>query len=119
MAKTTYGANKYILIAQDSDYVALPAQINGTAGTTIKAGTPLTGDITARDTGFSAATSTTAKDAVCVLLHDVTIPTGATSVNGVIVIQGTIDLLKLESDVVTLANAATGLTNVKYVKGAK
>lgn len=122
MAKETFGVDKYILIAQDSDYVALPAQIKGTAGTTIKAGTPLVGNIADRDTGFTAGTAGeggTVATASCALLHDVTIPTGATSVNGVIVIQGTIDLLKLDSDVVALATSATGLTNVKYVKGAK
>lgn len=119
MAKETYGVDKYILIAQDSDYVALPAQIKGVAGATIKAGTPLVGDITDRDGGFTASTSETAKNATCALLHTVTIPSGATATNGVIVIQGTIDLLKLDSDVVALATSATGLTNVKYVKGAK
>lgn len=119
MAKTTYGSDKYILIAQDSNYVALPAQIKGTAGATIKAGTPLIGDIADRDTGFTAATSSTATTASCVLLHTVTIPTGATATNGVIVIEGTIDLLKLDSDVVEIATAATALKGVKYVKGAK
>ena len=119
MAKETFGVDKYILIAQDSDYVALPAQIKGTANTTIKAGTPLLGDIKDRDTGFTAAEAGTAENATCVLLHSVTIPEGATQTNGVIVIQGTIDLLKLDQDVVTIVEAATKLTNIKFVKGAK
>lgn len=124
MAKTTYGADKYILIAQDSNYVALPAQIGGVAGTTIKAGTPLYGDISARGTAFVAATTTSnVSNANAVLLHDVTLPTGANPTeNGTIVIEGTIDLLKLDTTTAALIttevkDALKGL--IKFVKGAK
>lgn len=117
-----FGASKYIMVAQDSNYVALPAQIKGTAGATIKAGTPLVGGLDARDTGFTVATADNATSVVGILLHDVTIPTGATATNGVIVIEGTVDLLKLDSTVVTaLSTAVRGALkgSIKFIKGAK
>lgn len=116
------GASKYIMVAQDSNYVALPAQIKGTAGATIKAGSPLVGSLDARDAGFTVATGDNATSVVGILLHDVTIPTGATATNGVIVIEGTVDLLKLDSTVVTaLSTAVRGALkgSIKFIKGAK
>lgn len=119
MAKVSYGTDKYILIAQDSDYTSLPVQVSGSAGSTIKAGTPLAGDLTARDTAFTQATGA---DAVGVLLHDVPLKEGETTGNGVIVYEGTIDLLKLDGSVEALitSDVKTALKGaVKFVRGAK
>lgn len=116
MATITYGAEKYILIAPEN-CVTLPARIGGTAGTTIKAGTPLAGDLKARNTAFTVTTTTP----VAVLLHDVTIPTGGAE-NGTILIEGTVDMLKMDSTTQALITSTieTALFGrVKFVKGAK
>lgn len=117
MAKTVYGAEKYILIAPEN-CVTLPARIGGSAGTTIKAGTPLKGDLKARDTAFTAEATTPN----VVLLHDVTIPTGATSANGTIITQGIVDMLKMDSATQALitATVVTALAGkVDFTRGAK
>ena len=63
-----YGKNqKQILIGQDSYYIALPVIVRGTANTKMYAGQPIKGDITKRDTAFTAASDT----AQGILLHDV------------------------------------------------
>ena len=116
MAIIKYG-EKDIRIAPENT-TTLPAQIKGTAGTTIKAGTPLGGDLQDRDAGFSVDTTTP----VAVLLHDVTIETGATSANGTIIIEGTVDLLKMDSSVASSISSAvvTALAGkIYFVKGAK
>ena len=51
----TYGKNqKQILIGQDSYFISLPIRVSGTAGQTILAGQPLSGDIKNRDAEFAA-----------------------------------------------------------------
>lgn len=117
MAKTVYEGDKYILIAPENA-TTLPCRIGGTAGSTIKAGTPLKGDLLNRDTAFVA--EATAPN--CVLLHDVTIPTGATAENGTIIIEGTVDVLKLDSVTSALitSTVVTALDGkIYFVKGAK
>lgn len=110
-----YGKNqKQILIGQDSYYIGLPIVLSGSANTTIYAGQPLTGDITARDTAFTASTSS----AKGVLLHDVVLD-GDGKGNGTIVLAGCVDLLKLEDDVVTaIGTAASDLPRIIFVKGS-
>lgn len=111
---TDYTKNqKQILIGQDSYYIALPAIISGTAGETMYAGQPLTGDIQDRDAGFTKATDAS----VGVLLHDVVFDTDGKA-NGTIVLAGCIDLLKLESSVQTAISTATGLDKIIFVKGS-
>lgn len=116
--KTTYGNTKNILIAQDSYHVALPVVVSGTANAVIEAGSPLTGDITKRDTAFTASTT----DAVGILLHDVTLDSAGKG-NGTLVLAGCVDLLKLSSTVqgnITTALADDGqkLDNIIFVKGS-
>lgn len=116
--KTTYTNTKNILIAQDSYYVALPVVLSGTASTTIEAGSPLTGDITTRDTAFTASTT----DAVGVLLHDVVLDSAGKG-NGTLVIAGCVDLLKLSSTVqgnitTALADDGQALDRIIFVKGS-
>lgn len=110
-----YGKNqKQILIGQDSYYIALPIVLTGSANGTIYAGQPLTGDITARDTAFSASTSSV----VGILLHDVKLDADGKG-NGTIVLAGCVDLLKLEDSVVTaIGNVASGLERIIFVKGS-
>lgn len=68
----------------------------------IKAGTPMTGNLTARNTAFVEATTDTetgVNNAVGVLLHDVKVEDG--KANASLLIFGFVDLNKLESDVAT------------------
>lgn len=105
---------KQILIGQDSYFISLPAIINGTANGTLYAGEPLTGDIKDRDAGFSKASDS----AVGVLLHDVKFDADGKA-NGTILLAGCVDLLKLESSVVSDVEAITsGLERIIFVKGS-
>lgn len=130
ITKETYTNVKNILIGQDSYHISLPCIIGNTGVTAVdgkkilKAGTPLTGDITARDTAFTKATTTNRGDsaassnAVAILLHDVDVTDG--DANGTIVLAGCIDLLKLDSATQELIDAATkaALSRIIFVKGS-
>lgn len=108
-----YGKNqKQILIGQDSYFISLPAIISGTAGEKMFAGQPLAGDITDRDTGFTAGS-----EAVGILLHDVVFDADGKA-NGTIVLAGCVDLLKLEESIQTAIAGATGLDRIIFVKGS-
>lgn len=62
----------------------------------IKAGTPVTGDLTARGTAFTKASTTEGvSDAVGVLLHDVDVTAGDN--NATLLIFGFVDLTKLDT----------------------
>lgn len=115
MAKTIYGADKDIRIAPENT-ITLSAVIGGTSGSTIKAGTPLSGDLKARNTAFTASSSSPN----CVLLHDVKLE--GTQANGTVIIQGAVDMLKMDSSVQSLITSAveTALAGkIYFVKGAK
>ena len=98
VTKTTYANTKNILIGQDSYHISLPC-IVGNAGVTavdgkkiLKAGTPLTGDITNRDTAFTKATGS---NAVGILLHDVNAKNEQQ--NAQVLIFGFVDISKLDN----------------------
>ncbi len=66
----------------------------------VKAGTPLAGDITARDTAFTVAADTEGvSNAVGIILHDVDVTAGTK--NAQVVIFGFVDLNMVESSVIT------------------
>lgn len=74
--KETYGSGKQILFAvehQVSMGIIVDQSVGVTEGTKkiAKAGTPLTGNLDARGTAFTAATTSTDSNAVGILLHDV------------------------------------------------
>lgn len=74
--KETYGSGKQILFAvehQVSMGIVVDQSVGVTEGTKkiAKAGTPLAGDLDARGTAFTAATTSTDSNAVGILLHDV------------------------------------------------
>lgn len=100
--KVSATAQKQILFATQP-YMAVGAVMSATGAVTVdgrmlqKAGTPVTGDLTARNTEFTKAG---ASDAVGVLLHDVDVTDGAE--NATVLIFGYVDLNKLESDVTAL-----------------
>lgn len=110
----TYGVRKNILIGQESYYIALPAVVSGSANGVIKAGQPLSGDIKKRDTAFTAITG----EAVGICLHDVKLDAEGKG-NATLVMAGCVDLLKLESDVVTAIEGSTGLDRMIFVEGSK
>ena len=120
----SYGVDKHILIANNSYMVTLGGIIKQTGVTAdsdgrkiVKAGTPLYGDIEKRDTGFTIAGAEGASP-VCVLMHDVDVTAG--DENGIIVLAGCVDLLKLESSVKTAltSSVTAALPRIIFVEGS-
>lgn len=121
--KETYGQlGKHILIANDSYMVTLPARVtntgvdaDGDGRKILRAGTPLAGDITKRDTAF---TKTNGSTAVAVLMHDVDVTEGAE--NATIILAGCVDLLKLDATTKTLvtSDVVSALPRIIFVEGS-
>lgn len=105
MVKTnSYPKNQKQIMLADSQMVSFGVVVantgveaNAQGRKIIKAGTPITGDIEARNTAFSKAGE---GNAVGILLHDVDVTEG--NANGVIVLFGFVDLDKLEADAFAL-----------------
>lgn len=127
VVKETYGFNeKHILIANNSYLVTLPARVTNTGITAdsegkkiLKAGTPVYGDITKRDTAFVKATTTEGvSNATAIVLHDVDVTAGAE--NATIVLAGCIDTLKLDTATKALitAEVKTALPRLIFVEGS-
>lgn len=108
----SYGTSKRIMIGQDSYYLALGCKVKGTAGQVIKAGQPLVGDKTKRDTAFTAGTS----GAVGMNLHDVKLDADGEG-NATLVLRGCVDKLKLDSDVATALETAA-IEGIEIVEGS-
>ena len=119
MIKTTdYSKNqKQILIGQESYYIALPVLVSGTANSTIYAGQPVKGDITARDTAFTVPTAETdgSYKANGIILHDVVLDADGKG-NATLVLAACVDLLKLESAVQTFIGKSSGLDRIIFEK---
>lgn len=120
--KETYGIRKDIVIGVESYYIALPAQVTNTGVDAdsdgrkiLRAGTPLAGDITKRDTAFTKTNGNTAK---AILLHDVDVTEGAN--NATIVLAGCIDLLKLDTATQALitSDVKAALPRIIFVEGS-
>lgn len=102
--KETYGSTNQILFnvePQVSVGIVVDDSVQATANSLgkkiVKAGTPLTGDLTNRLTSFTAAkagSATEASDAVGVLLHDVDVTTG--DANGTLLIFGFVNLDRID-----------------------
>ena len=88
--KTSYPNNPKQIMLADSQGV--DAGSNGRK--ILRAGTPLTGDIEARNTAFTKDTTGTSTSGI--LLHDVDVTNGNN--NGVIVLFGFVDLEKLDTE---------------------
>lgn len=101
--KETYGNTNQILFAvehQVSMGVVVSKALGVAEGTkkVVKAGTPLTGNLDARTTVFTAATagsSTEASNAVGVLLHDVDVTTG--DANGTLLLFGFVNTNRIDA----------------------
>jgi hypothetical protein len=110
----TYGVRKTILIGQESYYIALPCVVTGTANGVIKAGEPLAGDITKRDTAFAAAT----EGAVGISLHEVKLDANGRG-NATLVLAACVDLLKLDEATRGKVNTAkANLNKIIFVEGS-
>lgn len=104
--------------------VAVPCVVDNTgvsAGSDGKkmlmAGTPLSGDLTARNTAFKkAATSGAASNAVGLLLHTVDVTNGKQ--NATVLVSGLVDLNKLDSATAALitAEVKAALPRITFVK---
>lgn len=102
--KETYGSTNQILFnvePQVSVGIVVDDSVQATANSLgkkiVKAGTPLTGDLTNRLTPFTAAktgSASEASDAVGVLLHDVEVTTG--DANGTLLIFGFVNLDRID-----------------------
>ena len=102
--KETYGSTNQILFnvePQVSVGIVVDDSVQATANSLgkkiVKAGTPLTGDLTNRLTSFTAAkagSASEASDAVGVLLHDVEVTTG--DANGTLLIFGFVNLDRID-----------------------
>lgn len=120
--KETFGVEKHILIANNSYMVTLPAQVTNTGVDAdadgkkiLRAGTPLAGDITKRDTAFTKTNGNTAR---AILLHDVDVTAGAN--NATIILAGCVDLLKIDETTRALItnNVKGAIPNVIFVEGS-
>ena len=121
---TEQGATRKTILVDELNSTAFSCKVANTGisadsdGKKIaKAGTPLTGDLTARGTAFAKASTTSGvSNAVGILLHDVDVTDGTK--NAQVVVFGFIDLNKLESDVQELVTAEvkTALRMIQFVK---
>ena len=121
---TEQGATRKTILVDELNSTAFSCKVANTGisadsdGKKIaKAGTPLTGDLTARGTAFvKASTTSGVSNAVGILLHDVDVTDGTK--NAQVVVFGFIDLNKLESDVQELVTAEvkTALRMIQFVK---
>ena len=126
VTKTTGMARKTILFDTQLRF-ALPVMIsnNGVSADEngkkiVKAGTPIAGSLTDRDTAFTVAKDsgegTKTSNAVGILEHDVDVTAG--NANGSCIIFGFIDVDKLDASVVELLTdaAKSNLKNVQFIK---
>lgn len=121
---TEQGATRKTILVDELNSTAFSCKVANTGisadsdGKKIaKAGTPLTGNLTARGTAFvKASTTSGVSNAVGILLHDVDVTDGTK--NAQVVVFGFIDLNKLESDVQELVTAEvkTALRMIQFVK---
>ena len=102
--KTSYPNNPKQIMLADSQMVSFGVVLsnegisaNAEGRKVVKAGTPLAGNIKARNTAFKKASG---EHAVGICLHDVDVTEG--NANASLVVFGFVDLEKVESDVVAL-----------------
>lgn len=120
---TNYTAEKTILIAPELAF-AIPVKVTNTGVSAdsegrkiIKAGTPIGGTTNVLQNRQTELTVTNTADAAAnsqgILLHDVDVTDGQN--NGTILIDGYVDINKLDVEVV--ADAQKALTRIVFMKG--
>lgn len=123
MVKTeTYVADKNILIAPELAFtigciVSNSGVVANSEGKKIvKAGTPVGGDTNVLENRQTELT--VGGTAQGIVLHDVDVTDGSN--NATLVVEGKVDLLKLDTDVLSAVETAkTSLTKITFMKGAK
>ena len=116
----TYGAPEKNILVDEKNSTAVSVKVSN-AGVTavdgkkiVKAGTPVYGSLTARNTAFTVSGAEGAKP-VGVVLHDVDVTSGTK--NSQIVISGIIDISKVDTAVATaLTNAVADLKMVQIIR---
>lgn len=110
--KSSYVSTNQILFNTDP-FVAVSIIVDGALGVTdpatgrkiVKAGTPLAGDLTKRETTFVAvneASASLASNAKGILLHDVDVTTG--DANGTLLIFGFVNVDRIDATVMAKNN---------------
>lgn len=102
--KTDYVSENQILFCKEG-YVGVGVVVDTTAGTEddatgrtiVKAGTPLTGDLTARTTAFTKASTGASSNVVGVLYRDLDVTDG--DANATLMIAGYVNIDRLDSTV--------------------
>lgn len=102
--KTDYVSENQILFCKEG-YVGVGVVVDTTAGTEddetgrtiVKAGTPLTGDLTARATAFTKASTGASSNVVGVLYRDLDVTDG--DANATLMIAGYVNIDRLDSTV--------------------
>lgn len=108
----TYGVRKTILIGQESYYSALPVKLSGSANAVVKAGEPIIGDLTDRNTEFTVGTT----NAVGINLHEVKLDANGKG-NATCVFRGVIDVKKIDATVATHITTAA-ISGIDLVEGS-
>ena len=118
--KETFNSGNQILFAvehQVSMGILVDQSVGVTEGTKriAKAGTPLTGSLDARETAFTAASTSTGSNAVGVLLHDVDVTIGDN--NGVILLFGFVNTNRIDETTKAkiTTEVKTALPMIKFV----
>lgn len=119
----SYGTRKTILVDQKNStaFSCMVANTGITADSEgkkiVKAGTPLAGNLEARATAFTKATTTSGtSNAVGILVHDVDVTDG--NANAQVLVFGFVDTSKLDTDVQSLitSEVKTALRMIQFVK---
>lgn len=120
VVKTKYNSGNQILFAVEHQ-VSMGVLVSQSVGVTegnkkiAKAGTPITGNLDARETAFTAATDTVDSDVIGVLLHDVDVTVADN--NGAILLFGFVNTNRLDSVTKTkiTENIKKALPMIKFV----
>lgn len=107
-----YGVRKTILIGQESYYAALSVKVSGEANAVVKAGEPIVGDLTDRNTEFTVGTA----GAVGINLHEVKLDKNGKG-NATCVFRGVVDAKKLEAGVAANVKTAN-IAGIDLVEGS-
>lgn len=118
--KETYGSGNQILFAVEHQ-VSMGIVVDETVGVVegtkkiAKAGTPLTGNLDARGTAFTEATTSMDSNAVGILLHDVDVTVGDN--NGTILLFGFVNTNRIDDKTKAkiTAEVKAALPMIKFV----
>lgn len=118
--KEKYGVSNQILFSTEHQ-VSMGVTVAQSVGVTeggrkiAKAGTPITGNLDARETAFTAATDTADSNVVGVLLHDVDVTVADN--NGTILLFGFVNTNRLDSAIKAkiTENIKKALPMIKFV----